>query len=175
MHHLKRLLQITCFLSCVTLAGCSSKKSRGMVSKEDMFPSPSSFSGDCVVDEQLSDEIAVQIANGVYKDSGVRTAANSNIVQCYYKNPKLIITISHFEDPKECETVHLKDGIGVSRKLEGFQEFDEIGVDGYLADFVGENLGFRWGNLSVVVNSYDEADRAMIIEVLKSHYESVTD
>jgi hypothetical protein len=126
------------------------------------------------LDESVSDEIAVKIATGVYEDSGVRTASNSNIVQCLYKNPKLTLTVSHFEDPKSCEAAHSKDGIGVARTLNGFQEFDQIGEDGYLTDFGGENFGFRYGNLSVVANLYNKADRDQIVEALKSHYESVS-
>ena len=43
------------------------------------------------MDEQLSDEIAVMIAAGTYVDSGARTASNSYVVQCVYKNPNLTL------------------------------------------------------------------------------------
>ncbi|MFT4547810.1 MAG: hypothetical protein ACI9UA_002317 [Pseudoalteromonas tetraodonis] len=174
MLRIYQLIQIPVLLLFISVSGCSPKKASGSIGKEDMFPPPSVFSGECEVDESLADEVAVKIAKGVYEDSGVRTASDSNIVHCWYKNPKLTLTVSHFEDAKSCDAAHLKDGIGVARTLKGFQEFDQIGEDGYLTDFGGENFGFRYGNLSVVVNLYAKADRDHIIESLKSHYKSVS-
>lgn len=155
------------------LAACSSKQDSGVISREDMFPPPSAFSADCTLNERVSDAVAVQIAKGQYDDTGGRTAANSNAVQCVYRNPNVTVTVSIFEDAKSCKETHLKEGVAVAKKLEGYREIDSIGEDAYIAEFGGETLGFRYGNLSVVLILYDEARRDEIVEVLKEHYASV--
>ena len=146
-----------------------------MIEKKDMFPPPSVFSPDCVIDESISDAVAVSIAKGSFDSSTERTTGNSNIVQCLYKNPDITMTVSHFEDVEECKTIHTEQGIGVSRQLKGFEEIDGIGVDAYVARFGDEHIGFRYGNLSVVASYRDETLRDQVIEALKKHYDSVSD
>jgi len=170
---LKRRLIYLAWFPVLCLAACSTKQDCGAISREDMFPPPSAFAADCTLNERVSDAVAVQIAKGQYQDTGERTARNSNAVQCVYRSPNVTVTVSHFEDAKSCKERHLRDGAGVAKKLEGYREIDSIGEDAYIAEFGGETLGFRYGNLSVVLILYDEARRDEIVEVLKEHYASV--
>ena len=165
--------QLGVLLFSVVLLGCNSEKGGGLIGRAEMLPPPGALSAECEVDEAMSDEIAIQIAERIYEDSGVRTAGNSNVVQCFYKFPDLAVTVSHFEDVESCKVAYLKDGVGVAKKLEGYREFDEIGEDGYLTEFGGENFGFRYENLSVVVSFYKVADRNRIVKALKDYYASV--
>ncbi|MBK1829514.1 hypothetical protein JIN77_02155 [Verrucomicrobiaceae bacterium R5-34] len=168
------ILGVILLYALTLTVSCSKKSENANISAENLFPEPSAFGSSCTINRGSSDPTALAMIDGTYSKPESADTQSQQYVQCVYQKPNLILSMNRFPSIEEANDAYNK-GLNAYKKQLSVEPLDGFEVEGYRTGTSSSSRGacFKYGNLVVMILSYNEKDEVVIFSTVFAHLESI--